>query len=108
MYTYRLTLSLHDALPISNRWLLAGDLQVVHHRLDVQPGAADEQRLAAPRLDPCDGLPGHPLVVHDRAVLPRVEQVDGVVRHVGLLEIGRASCRERVVSTCRSRWSPYH
>src|SRR3546814_9472786 len=22
--------------------------------------------------------------------------------------IGRASCRERVVSTCRSRWSPYH
>src|SRR3546814_7339359 len=22
-------------------------------------------------------------------------------------EIGRASCRERVVSTCRSRWSPY-
>src|SRR3546814_12910219 len=26
----------------------------------------------------------------------------------GLLEIGRASCRERVFSTCRSRWSPYH
>src|SRR3546814_9835326 len=24
------------------------------------------------------------------------------------LRIGRASCRERVVSTCRSRWSPYH
>src|SRR3546814_18663216 len=23
-------------------------------------------------------------------------------------QIGRASCRERVVSTCRSRWSPYH
>src|SRR3546814_12142072 len=23
-------------------------------------------------------------------------------------EIGRATCRERVVSTCRSRWSPYH
>src|SRR3546814_17649422 len=23
-------------------------------------------------------------------------------------EIGRASCRERVCSTCRSRWSPYH
>src|SRR3546814_10577283 len=22
-------------------------------------------------------------------------------------KIGRASCRERVVSTCRSRWSPY-
>src|SRR3546814_4855315 len=25
-----------------------------------------------------------------------------------LTEIGRASCRERVVSTCRSRWSRYH
>src|SRR3546814_4192169 len=23
-------------------------------------------------------------------------------------QIGRASCRERGVSTCRSRWSPYH
>ena len=23
-------------------------------------------------------------------------------------EIGRASCRERVLTTCRSRWSPYH
>src|SRR3546814_429479 len=23
-------------------------------------------------------------------------------------KIGRASCRERGVSTCRSRWSPYH
>src|SRR3546814_19936010 len=26
----------------------------------------------------------------------------------GALKIGRASCRERVCSTCRSRWSPYH
>ena len=26
----------------------------------------------------------------------------------GGLEIGRASCRERVSVTCRSRWSPYH
>src|SRR3546814_3089582 len=24
------------------------------------------------------------------------------------IEIGRASCREECVSTCRSRWSPYH
>src|SRR3546814_12277690 len=24
------------------------------------------------------------------------------------VEIGRASCREECVSTCRSRWSPYH
>src|SRR3546814_8498021 len=26
----------------------------------------------------------------------------------GMKEIGRASCRERVCSPCRSRWSPYH
>src|SRR3546814_15211591 len=25
-----------------------------------------------------------------------------------LRKIGRAACRERVFSTCRSRWSPYH
>src|SRR3546814_12659420 len=25
-----------------------------------------------------------------------------------IYEIGRASCREECVSTCRSRWSPYH
>src|SRR3546814_10195681 len=44
-----------------------------------------------------------------------------IVREVGLkksevlacdscfrCEIGRASCREQCVSTCRSRWSPYH
>src|SRR3546814_15538308 len=24
------------------------------------------------------------------------------------VQIGRASCRERVCRTCRSRWSPYH
>src|SRR3546814_14849677 len=27
---------------------------------------------------------------------------------VGTSKIGRASCREQCVSTCRSRWSPYH
>src|SRR3546814_11697484 len=32
----------------------------------------------------------------------------GQVPAVGVDEIGRASCRERCVSTCRSRWSPYH
>src|SRR3546814_11321155 len=26
----------------------------------------------------------------------------------GSRQIGRASCRERVFSTCRSRWAPYH
>src|SRR3546814_3442283 len=28
--------------------------------------------------------------------------------YFGTDEIGRASCRERVCHTCRSRWSPYH
>ena len=27
---------------------------------------------------------------------------------VGIAEIGRASCRERCLRLCRSRWSPYH
>src|SRR3546814_19159162 len=29
-------------------------------------------------------------------------------RSLGSLQIGRASCRKECVSTCRSRWSPYH
>ena len=29
-------------------------------------------------------------------------------RMASMLEIGRASCRKECVSTCRSRWSPYH
>src|SRR3546814_19101357 len=32
----------------------------------------------------------------------------GVAADEGVLQIGRASCRERCVSTCRSRWSPSH
>src|SRR3546814_11494975 len=31
-----------------------------------------------------------------------------VTCHLGCAEIGRASCRERVYKTCRSRWSRYH
>src|SRR3546814_18378101 len=27
---------------------------------------------------------------------------------IGQRQIGRASCRDECVSTCRSRWSPYH
>src|SRR3546814_13518473 len=30
------------------------------------------------------------------------------VHHACAQQIGRASCRERVCRTCRSRWSPYH
>src|SRR3546814_12684604 len=35
------------------------------------------------------------------------KDVDGLGEPVSG-QIGRASCRERCVSTCRSRWSPYH
>src|SRR3546814_2345212 len=59
---------------------------------------------------------GQPLaaLVALAAVRPLVEHV--LVGSIGLHgialqqrhEIGRASCRERVCSTCRSRWSPYH
>src|SRR3546814_14815382 len=45
-------------------------------------------------------------------VVPRVRMDEAValhrIRRDLPLEIGRASCRERCVSTCRSRWSPYH
>src|SRR3546814_18545121 len=37
----------------------------------------------------------------------RNEAVTTRIAETGL-KIGRASCRERCVSTCRSRWSPYH
>src|SRR3546814_3265140 len=36
-------------------------------------------------------------------------QADGALEVVLLVdEIGRASCGKECVSTCRSRWSPYH
>src|SRR3546814_9318549 len=31
-----------------------------------------------------------------------------LIMSIFTLQIGRASCRERGVSTCRYRWSPYH
>ena len=33
---------------------------------------------------------------------------DTALAAIGSCEIGRASCRERGTSWCRSRWSPYH
>ena len=57
--------------------------------LHVQRRAAHEQRPVAPGLDVGDGGMGLALEPGDRAVLPRVEDVDQVVRHLGLL--GRPS-----------------
>src|SRR3546814_14812820 len=40
----------------------------------------------------------------------KLHQGDDFLRHngAGEMQIGRASCRKECVSTCRSRWSPYH
>src|SRR3546814_13922739 len=32
----------------------------------------------------------------------------GIAGYHAVQEIGRASCREKCVSTCISRWAPYH
>src|SRR3546814_14240618 len=53
-------------------------------------------------------------VTSQQAPVPGLERVivyfEGqvVIRETLQEEIGRASCREGCVSTCRSRWSPYH
>src|SRR3546814_13097967 len=41
-------------------------------------------------------------------LLPLSITMGGVAFTVRRLEIGRASCRDECVSTCRSRWSTYH
>src|SRR3546814_2639801 len=33
---------------------------------------------------------------------------EGEIDYLLAIQIGRASCRKECVSTCRSRWSPYH
>src|SRR3546814_14572348 len=40
--------------------------------------------------------------------LSDMDSVEAFIARTNEIQIGRASCRERVVSTCRSRWSPYH
>src|SRR3546814_14882394 len=62
---------------------------------------------------PADGRPTMTKAVHcdgDRSCFDVLEGLGQFGREFGIFgaEIGRASCRERVVSTCRSRWSPYH
>ena len=46
------------------------------------------------------GVPVHGIEL-SRAMVARLRAKPGG-------EIGRASCRERVATLCRSRWSPYH
>src|SRR3546814_8856970 len=49
---------------------------------------------------------------HDRMRIPfsdLLRRANGFAHEpIRLIEIGSASCRQECVSTCRSRWSPYH
>src|SRR3546814_16641504 len=71
-----------------------------------------ETRLAAALADP-----DLPPVVYGGLKREELHRTGSVVLHEvyfdglggnGQAEIGRASCREKCVNTCRSRWSPYH
>src|SRR3546814_13561262 len=74
--------------------------------LEAVQQAVDDLALAFVHGLARDGLP-KPRLAHDDgeddlgAVEGAVEEADEPQ------QLGRASCRERVVSTCRSRWSPY-
>src|SRR3546814_19380496 len=48
------------------------------------------------------------LCVGDMAFFEAAMARLGNVQLKNAKKIGRASCREECVSTCRSRWSPYH
>src|SRR3546814_6745329 len=55
----------------------------------------------------CTGLHIHDFLRH--GILPGIGTDAPLVSDCqSPTEIGRASCREECVSTCRSRWSPYH
>ena len=59
-----------------------------------------------PSLGPCFGVKGGAAGGGYAQVVP-MEEIN--LHFTGDLHaIGRASCRERVQSVCRSRWSPYH
>ena len=66
---------------VTCRRVLPGDREAVDDCLDVQAGAADEQRPMAARFDRGDRVPREVLGPHDRPVLVRVGDVDQMVRH---------------------------
>ena len=61
---------------------------------------------AAPVLDPFGGVAGVLDITCDYRYHQR--HTFAPEQACGAGEIGRASCRERCSSPCRSRWSPYH
>ena len=66
---------------VTCRRVLPGDREAVDDGLDVQAGAAHEQRPMAARFDRADRFPREVLGPHDRPVLVRVGHVDQMVRH---------------------------
>src|SRR5690606_32605239 len=64
----------------AQRFVARRKAEVVDDARDVQPRAAHEDRIRAPRMDSADGLARGLLVPGDGSVLGGVENVDHVVR----------------------------
>src|SRR3546814_16080626 len=117
IYPYCPTLSLHDALPIfgGRNALVIADV-AGHERpgrfalaLQDLPGyrlAVDRDRQRLPHLHIVER---RPFGVEEEIIKPLVRADLNLVAEIlakELGQIGRASCRERVCRTCRSRWAP--
>src|SRR3546814_19792125 len=105
IYTYFHTLSLHDALPSAVSGYLVRDL------------AFPVELLPAPIVRESDGLAlssrNQYLSAEQRAVAPAIHRTLLAMRDAAQAGSARARSEERrggkeCVSTCRSRWSPYH
>src|SRR3546814_12432428 len=73
-------------------------------------GVSDRRLLDAMRTVPREEfVPEHirEFAFEDSPLPIEAEQTISQPYIVALMKIGRASCRDRVGSTCRSRWSPY-
>src|SRR3546814_14966321 len=94
IYTYRHTLSLHDALPIFTR----AALRCTTHVSRSSERRSRRRASATLRRRSNDRPPTLDLALHDAHGQCRRSSARSEERRVG----------KEVVSTCRSRWSPYH
>ena len=67
----------------------ARESQVVDDSPQVQPGAAHQQRMVAPRGNAAQRLPGRVLELGDRELLVGIDEIEEMVRHLGPLGQGR-------------------
>src|SRR3546814_18445673 len=92
-------------------WAEVGETSSVLRPMNTQAlvRSAEEQGVST-YLHPILSYPFNPVVLvegnNDEVVLNHVANVVG--SSLLTFEIGRASCRERGVSTGRTRWSQYH